>query len=72
MQRARTRGQSPWIRTFAQADYKLQYRGSHPARGRRHRRCRRRRWQIINIHYVLTKLSHKLYARGKNGIVDNG
>jgi hypothetical protein len=62
--------------------------GVHPARGchrrlrrcrrrrrRRRRRCRRRRrrrWQIINIHYVLTKLSHKLCARGKNGIVDNG
>lgn len=43
---------------------------------RRHRpRCRssrRCRWQIINIHYVLTKLSHKLCARGKNGTVDNG
>ena len=47
---------------------------SHRRRRRRRRRCRRRRrrWQIINIHYVLTKLSHKLCARGKNGIVDNG
>lgn len=40
--------------------------GAHPALRRR------RRWQIINIHYVLTKLSHKLRARGKNGTVDNG
>jgi len=42
---------------------------------RRHRRRRSavsRRWQIINIHYVLTKLSHKLRARGKNGTADNG
>jgi len=83
MQRARTRGQSPWIRTFTPTDYKLQYRGAHlPSRSPvprrcRHRRLRRRsavsrRWQIINIHYVLTKLSHKLRARGKNGTADNG
>lgn len=48
--------------------------GCRRRRRRHRRRCRRRRrrWQIINIHYVLTKLSHKLRARGKNGIVDNG
>lgn len=60
-----------WIR-FTPADYKLRYQPSLSSPALLHPRrssslplllsCRgsvRLRWQIINIHYILTKLSHK-------------